>query len=435
MTTNGELLVASYPSMNPNAYGSPSQALFATNMGPASFILADPYGAGPSVTDAYMTPALFGPMPPGPAAAYMYSSSSSSNVANPSDEIRTVFVSGFPHDVKERELHNLLRFMPGYEASQMNWKTGGPQGFALFSSAAHARAVVEVLSGLQFDDGVVVRAEMAHKNMFIKPEDPSVKRASRSSPTLMGPAAIMAPVATQMSGSNMAGPPVSPANPAFLAAAAAAAAATTGSPMHMPNMLSPMPLRPTNFSPVTNLRDNPPCNTLFVGNLGDNTSEQELRALLSSQPGYRQLKMVRGPKSTTAFVEFGDVGTAMMVHSALQGAVLPSSDRGGIRVQFSKNPFGRRDVVGAGGPHSGLSGSPDTIGSDGAGVNSGFEGLMGGMGNSPRSMTAASLLGGMPGQVSGQMQPGQMAAAGMVAASGGFIGQAGLDTVLGTNEA
>lgn len=168
MTTNGELLVASYPSMNPNAYGPPSQALFAANMGPASFMLADPYGAGPSVTDAYMTPALFGPMPPGPAAAYMYSSSSSSNVANPSDEIRTVFVSGFPHDVKERELHNLLRFMPGYEASQMNWKTGGPQGFALFSSAAHARAVVEVLSGLQFDDGVVVRAEMAHKNMFIK---------------------------------------------------------------------------------------------------------------------------------------------------------------------------------------------------------------------------------------------------------------------------
>jgi len=65
------------------------------------------------------------------------------------DEIRTVFVSGFPNDVKERELHNLLRFMPGYEASQMNWKTGGPQGFALFSSAVHARAVVELLSGLQ----------------------------------------------------------------------------------------------------------------------------------------------------------------------------------------------------------------------------------------------------------------------------------------------
>jgi hypothetical protein len=26
--------------------------------------------------------------------------------------------------VKERELNNMLRFMPGYEASQMNWKNG-----------------------------------------------------------------------------------------------------------------------------------------------------------------------------------------------------------------------------------------------------------------------------------------------------------------------
>lgn len=37
---------------------------------------------------------------------------------------RTVFVTGFPPDVKERELNNMLRFMPGYEASQMNYKNG-----------------------------------------------------------------------------------------------------------------------------------------------------------------------------------------------------------------------------------------------------------------------------------------------------------------------
>eukprot|EP00955_Chlamydomonas_euryale_P068464 360124-Chlamydomonas_euryale.AAC.9 len=35
------------------------------------------------------------------------------------DELRTIFVSGFPADVKERELNNLLRFLPGYEASAM----------------------------------------------------------------------------------------------------------------------------------------------------------------------------------------------------------------------------------------------------------------------------------------------------------------------------
>lgn len=41
--------------------------------------------------------------------------------------MRTVFISGFPADVRDRELHNMLRYLPGYEACQMNWKTGQPQ--------------------------------------------------------------------------------------------------------------------------------------------------------------------------------------------------------------------------------------------------------------------------------------------------------------------
>jgi hypothetical protein len=83
-------------------------------------------------------------------------------------DIRTIFVSGLPPDVKDRELHNLLRHFAGYEASQMNWKAGSPQGFALFSTPAHARAVVELVSGLAFDEGVVLRAEIARKDMFLK---------------------------------------------------------------------------------------------------------------------------------------------------------------------------------------------------------------------------------------------------------------------------
>ncbi len=31
------------------------------------------------------------------------------------EEVRTIFITGFPLDVKERELNNLLRFVPGYE--------------------------------------------------------------------------------------------------------------------------------------------------------------------------------------------------------------------------------------------------------------------------------------------------------------------------------
>ncbi len=35
------------------------------------------------------------------------------------EEIRTIFVTGFPPNVHERELHNLVCFLPGYEASQV----------------------------------------------------------------------------------------------------------------------------------------------------------------------------------------------------------------------------------------------------------------------------------------------------------------------------
>lgn len=154
--------------MNPG-YGSPSAALFGAvpqymDYYPGMQMYPSPGG----VADQYAG-SLFADAPAAPGAAgYMHQSPPSQGGLGASEDIRTVFISGLPHDVKERELHNLLRFMPGYEASQMNWKTGGPQGFALFSTGAHARAMVDILSGLQFDDGVLLRAEMAHKNMFIK---------------------------------------------------------------------------------------------------------------------------------------------------------------------------------------------------------------------------------------------------------------------------
>lgn len=68
----------------------------------------------------------------------------------------------------------------------------------------------------------------------------------------------------------------------------------------------------------------------------------------SHQPGFQQLKLVRGQKGMSCFIEFQDIPTAMAVHDAQQGAILASSDRGGIRIQYSKNPFGRkRDAAGA----------------------------------------------------------------------------------------
>lgn len=83
-------------------------------------------------------------------------------------EHRTIFVAGFPLDMTEREFHCLLTFLPGYEACQLSWGTGAPQGFALFKCNADAVNAVDRLAGHQVEVGAVLRAELAHKNLVIK---------------------------------------------------------------------------------------------------------------------------------------------------------------------------------------------------------------------------------------------------------------------------
>jgi len=55
---------------------------------------------------------------------------------------------------------------------------------------------------------------------------------------------------------------------------------------------------------LQNTKDNPPCNTLFIGNLGETVVEEELRSLFSVQPGYKQMKVLRQERNTVCFIEF-----------------------------------------------------------------------------------------------------------------------------------
>lgn len=74
-------------------------------------------------------------------------------------KVRTIFISGLPEDVKERELQNLLRWLPGYEASQVNFKGEHPMGFALFSTpqfAIAAKDALQVILRLNFISNLFV---------------------------------------------------------------------------------------------------------------------------------------------------------------------------------------------------------------------------------------------------------------------------------------
>ncbi|XP_055872877.1 uncharacterized protein LOC106079313 isoform X9 [Biomphalaria glabrata] len=93
-------------------------------------------------------------------------------------------------------------------------------------------------------------------------------------------------------------------------------------------------------STTTGLSLASPCSTLFVANLGQFSSEQELKDLFSSFQGFVRLRMHNKGGSPVAFVEFQDVRQAQEAMTRLQGFVLLSSDRGGIRIEYAKNKMG-----------------------------------------------------------------------------------------------
>ncbi|ODV65887.1 hypothetical protein HYPBUDRAFT_167785 [Hyphopichia burtonii NRRL Y-1933] len=110
--------------------------------------------------------------------------------------------------------------------------------------------------------------------------------------------------------------------------------------------------------PANPADQNPPCNTLYVGNLPPDATEAELRSLFAPQKGFRRLSFRTKNQSSAnsnasnhnhgpmCFVEFDDVALATRALAELYGSALPrpngSNGKGGIRLSFSKNPLGVR---------------------------------------------------------------------------------------------
>lgn len=111
-----------------------------------------------------------------------------------------------------------------------------------------------------------------------------------------------------------------------------------------------------NYPPVNPADQNPPCNTLYVGNLPIDTSEEELKAMFSKQRGYKRLCFRTKQNGPMCFVEFEDISFATKALHELYGQLLHNSVKGGIRLSFSKNPLGVRSGPGQGGapPMNGL---------------------------------------------------------------------------------
>ena len=113
---------------------------------------------------------------------------------------------------------------------------------------------------------------------------------------------------------------------------------------------------PRHSLPAANPNDlNPPCNTLYVGNLPADTSEEELKALFSKQRGYKRLCFRNKQNGPMCFVEFDEVAMASKALNELYGYKLSNSVKTGIRLSFSKNPLGVRSSQPGGNPSTPLS--------------------------------------------------------------------------------
>ena len=125
----------------------------------------------------------------------------------------------------------------------------------------------------------------------------------------------------------------------------------------------------SNFPPCNPADQNPPCNTLYVGNLPMETSEDELKQMFSKQRGYKRLCFRTKQNGPMCFVEFDDVSFATKTLSEMYGVLLHNSTKGGIRLSFSKNPLGvRSGQQGGMGPSTSLSASGSIPGMNGHGV-------------------------------------------------------------------
>ncbi|GBG88830.1 hypothetical protein CBR_g48442 [Chara braunii] len=249
------------------------------------------------------------------------------------DVVRTLFISGLPQDVQERELFNLFRPCDGYESSQLQVTSRSvhPVGFATFVDQPSALSARDALNGVIFDPaaGLKLRIELAKANS--KP-----KRARTEDGGVNGTAD------KKFRGSVGLAPMSNPLMDPF---------APYSGPGIMQHAVmggsygGPEPIGIGSASGVMSSGgklggSNPPCTTLFVANLGPTCNELELRDLFSSCPGFVKLRIQMKRGAPVAFAEFQDIHSSTMAINQLQNYMLPSCDRGGVRLEYAKSRMG-----------------------------------------------------------------------------------------------
>ncbi|KAI5706488.1 hypothetical protein M8J75_008629 [Diaphorina citri] len=239
------------------------------------------------------------------------------------EEVRTLFVSGLPMDAKPRELYLLFRAYEGYEGSLLkvtskNGKTASPVGFVTFHTRAGAEAAKQDLQqGVRFDPDMpqTIRLEFAKSNTKVsKPKQATVPASnvttSSTHPTIMHPftghigapffhaggpelwhhplayaTAADLPGTASLHQHTLVHPALHPQVPSLNiphpTAALTAMHHANGMPHFLPSPALPSPVGSS--PPSQGMNGMSPCSTLFVANLGQFVSEQEIKDIFGRE--------------------------------------------------------------------------------------------------------------------------------------------------------
>ncbi|XP_002157969.2 uncharacterized protein LOC100208163 isoform X1 [Hydra vulgaris] len=300
-------------------------------------------------------------------------SSDSTQGDDSQQEVRTLFVSGLPMDTKPREIYLMFRSYSGYQGSLLKLtgkegKKATPVAFVTFENREQAEVCKAELQGIRFDPELPtsIRIEFAKANTKV------------TKPVLIRPPSISG--TTIIPGPGFPGFELTPGiftpdmqwpqntnfvdiNGNHTALQHLHPGITTLPLVHSPLLayISPLDrfhalslnLSP-NLSSTVNMPSHSPlignpmlgldhhvCTTLFVANLGYNTTEDELKNMFGRIPSFRRLKMLRNKGTTpVSFVEYSDVIGALHAKNIFHGAVLLTSENGGIRIEFARNKMG-----------------------------------------------------------------------------------------------
>ncbi|XP_020226982.1 uncharacterized protein LOC109808398 [Cajanus cajan] len=251
---------------------------------------------------------------------YLYQQDERSN-------INTLFVSGLPDDVKAREIHNLFRRRPGFDSCQLKYTGRANQvvAFATFFNHQSAMAALHALNGVKFDpqSGSVLHIELARSNSRRKRKPGGgpyvvIDKRSKGEPDLQGSSSDddgeSDPDEPTESGGNHG-------DPATLQSGETAVGSENAVPVEQYEKGS----------------DGGLCSTLFIANLGPTCTEDELKQAFSVYTGFNMVKMRSRGGMPVAFADFEEIDQAAKVLEELQGSLLPSSDRGGMHIEYARS--------------------------------------------------------------------------------------------------